>query len=51
MCFIKVGDLEKYNKKPKTRNLTLKEKAKVTRLIFKATGLDKRLAMINKYSR
>lgn len=51
MCFIKVGDLAKYNKKPKTRKLTSKEKVKVARQIFKAIGLDKTIVMNNKYTK
>ena len=51
MCLIKVGDLAKYNKKPKPRKLTLKEKAEFTRQIIKATGLNKTLAMLSKYTR
>ena len=51
MCLIKVGDLAKYNKKPKTRKLTLKEEAEITRQIIKATGLNKTLAMLSKYTR
>lgn len=51
MCLIKVGDLAKYNKKPKPRKLTLKEKTEFTRQIIKATGLNKSLAMLSKYTR
>lgn len=46
MCLIKVGDLAKYNKKPKPRKLTLKEKAEFTRQILKNTGLDKTMGYV-----
>lgn len=51
MCLIKVGDLAKYNKKPKPRKLTLKEKAELTRKLIKVTGVDKTLAMLSKYTK
>ena len=43
MYFIQVGHFAKYEKKSKSRDLTLKEKQALYKILYKETGLDKYL--------